>query len=69
MEIETIGDEVRELQRLLQCLGYYPKDFDLTGYYGPITQDAVIKFQKDKGLDPIGVVGPATRDELNKYFK
>ena len=68
MELETIGEEVRALQNLLKCLGYFSEDIDATGYYGPVTVDAVIAFQEANGIEPIGVVGPATRDALNNYY-
>jgi peptidoglycan hydrolase-like protein with peptidoglycan-binding domain len=36
-----------------------------TDFFGAFTKAAVIKYQKAKGIDPIGVVGPATRAALN----
>lgn len=36
-----------------------------TGYFGPITRAAVVKFQQANGIDPIGIVGPVTRAKLN----
>ena len=37
LNVGSIGDEVRALQELLKCLGYFPADVDTTGYYGPVT--------------------------------
>ena len=37
-----------------------------TGYFGSLTKAAVIKYQKKNGLSTIGVIGPATRNLLNK---
>jgi peptidoglycan hydrolase-like protein with peptidoglycan-binding domain len=37
-----------------------------TGYFGPQTKAAVEAYQKKNGLSVIGVVGPATRELLNK---
>ncbi len=59
-------DGVRQLQAMLKKLGYftYPK---ITGYFGPITKQAVIKLQKAYNLKPYpGWVGPATRALLNR---
>ena len=60
----STGEEVRQLQMRLQALQYfvYPT---ATGYFGPITRDAVIKFQRANKIDPIGIVGPKTRAALN----
>ncbi len=53
------GQRVVELQQLLRDLEYftYPTN---TGNFGPVTQLAVIKFQKDNGLKDDGIVGPLT---------
>ena len=58
------GADVVQLQALLRKLGHftYPTD---TGYFGSITEAAVIAFQKAQGIDPIGIVGPITRGVLN----
>jgi len=34
------------------------------GIFGPLTQKAVINFQKSKGLVPDGIVGPKTKAAL-----
>ena len=59
------GSEVLMLQQVLQDFGYFPKDVTPTGYYGAVTVKAVQKFQKQKGLDQVGSVGPITRTALN----
>ena len=58
------NNEVMELQKILHDKGYL-KVFP-TGYYGPLTVDAVVDFQADNGIDQLGVVGPSTRAALNK---
>jgi len=63
----VVSDEVRELQKLLQCLGYFPSDQSTTAIYGPVTVEAVMQFQSNHGIDPQGFVGPETRDVLNMY--
>lgn len=52
----TTGGEVSQLQTML---GVSP-----TGYFGPLTKQAVINWQGAHGISPIGVVGPATRAAL-----
>lgn len=58
------GNEVTELQKRLTVLGYYTGD--ITGYYGSLTQAAVIALQKSHGIKQAGYVGPSTRDVLNQ---
>lgn len=56
-----VGDEnedVRKLQQVLKNKGYF--NVDITGYYGYITETAVLKFQKDNGLIADGIAGPKT---------
>jgi N-acetyl-anhydromuramyl-L-alanine amidase AmpD len=55
------SDGVAAVQAALQMIGY----MDLvTGYYGPITTDAVTRFQRDNGIDATGSYGPVTRMAL-----
>jgi hypothetical protein len=54
------GGDVSALQELLKALGYFTYPVS-TGYFGSVTWQAVVSFQKDFGVDPIGIVGPATR--------
>jgi len=63
-----VGIEVRELQTVFKCLGVFPEEVKPTGYFGVVTREAVIKFQKNNNLDPLGVVGPQTRILLNILF-
>jgi peptidoglycan hydrolase-like protein with peptidoglycan-binding domain len=67
LALESESEEVRALQDLLQCLGYIPSTQASTAYYGSVTVDAVEAFQKYHNIDPLGVVGPATRQLLNQY--
>lgn len=66
LNVGTRGEEVKQLQIRLKTIGYFPADMDTTGYFGKVTRDAVLKFQKDKGIDQRGYVGPATRKVLNE---
>ncbi|OGJ11045.1 hypothetical protein A2565_00790 [Candidatus Nomurabacteria bacterium RIFOXYD1_FULL_36_19] len=58
------GNEVIELQKLLNASGYNCGEAD--GFFGPKTKGAVIKFQLANSLKGDGLVGPATRATLNK---
>ena len=55
------GQSVKTLQQLLTAAGY-PLNAD--GIFGPRTEAAVKKFQKDKGLVVDGIVGPKTWSSL-----
>ncbi len=56
------GNDVAEVQVRLSELGYIPGPID--GIFGPKTEAAVIRFQKDRGLNPDGIVGPLTYQAL-----
>lgn len=56
------GTAVTRLQNTLRSLGFY--NGPITGYYGRLTQDSVIKFQKARGLVADGIVGPRTKAAL-----
>jgi hypothetical protein len=60
---------VRRLQEVLIALGsgIYP-EARVTGNFGSATLAAVKRLQRAHGLDPIGVVGPGTRDVLNAFL-
>lgn len=64
LQLEDQGEQVTTLQTRLQELGYY--DAAITGFFGPLTEDAVIRFQRDRGLTPDGIVGPATQTALSR---
>ncbi|NEP45947.1 MAG: hypothetical protein F6K35_44780, partial [Okeania sp. SIO2H7] len=59
---EDRGPAVTTLQQLLQTLGYFRTN--PTGFYGPITEDAVRQFQGDRGLTQTGQVGRTTLSSL-----
>ena len=60
-------DEVPKIQQTLLNKGYF--NHEVTGYYGNITKNAVIAFQRDCGIATDGIVGPITRSKLyaNSY--
>jgi len=59
-------DEVKQLQEFLkQFPDIYPQGL-VTGYFGPLTEAAVRKFQEKNDIESIGVVGPKTLSKLNE---
>ncbi|HRU84180.1 MAG TPA: M14 family metallopeptidase [Eubacteriales bacterium] len=60
------GTDVMEIQAMLQKIGYYAGPLD--GIFGPQTQAAVIRFQRDFGLAPDGIIGPATHAAMERYL-
>jgi hypothetical protein len=54
--------QVTSLQKKLQSAGYF--DGPITGYYGSLTQEAVINFQKAKGLTANGIADEETLQAL-----
>ncbi len=68
LSLGASGDDVKALQEFLASQpGVYPEKL-ATGYFGPLTLNAVKKFQKINGLEAVGNVGPLTRN-LIKNFK
>lgn len=68
------GDDIKTLQQKLVEEGVYPEGL-ITGYFGSLTKQAVIRFQEKYAseiLAPLGltngtgVVGPLTRKKLNE---
>ncbi len=65
------GGEVSKLQKFLKDNGFFPTA-NGTGYYGTLTADAVVRFQKAMGMTYVTTksgVGPTTRGYLRDYCK
>ena len=67
MKLGSTGTAVSALQQNLTTLGYYYGD--MTGHYGNLTQQAVKKFQKAKGLTQDGVASTATLNAITSALK
>ncbi|HEX5751214.1 MAG TPA: peptidoglycan-binding protein [Archangium sp.] len=64
LRLNASGPAVTSLQNKLQAAGFNPGAAD--GSFGPKTLAAVKAFQKAKGLEADGVVGPKTWSALDK---
>ncbi|WP_026196399.1 N-acetylmuramoyl-L-alanine amidase [Corynebacterium lubricantis] len=60
---EFIGDDVGQLQKQLQELGFYTDKLD--GHFGPNTHEALSNYQLNYGLQDDGVCRPATLRSLS----
>ncbi len=59
------GEDIEALQAILAAdPEIYPEGL-VTGFYGRLTAQAVMKFQKKHGLEQVGFVGPRTLAKLN----
>ncbi|MGC9506121.1 peptidoglycan-binding protein [Baaleninema sp.] len=62
LQYQDSGADVIELQQRLNELGYL--NIQPTGFFGVLTQEAVLNFQADRGLEVDGDVGDRTWDRL-----
>lgn len=62
------GAKVEEVQQRLKDLGLYTEP-EITGYFGPITEQAVMVFQQASGMKADGIVGKDTKTALLAQFK
>ena len=62
----TKNDEVLKLQNMLTSLGFYTGN--KTGNFGEKTADAVIAYQKSKGLTADGIAGKKTLAAINADY-
>ena len=63
------NDDIKKVQRLLATdSDIYPYCV-ASGFFGPKTEEAIRNLQTRFGLDPVGVIGPATTALLEGYFK
>lgn len=61
-QVGSSGKEVTAIQEKLKERGLF--NVGVTGYYGEETRKAVLKFQKQQGIQQTGVAGPATLKAL-----
>lgn len=65
LKLGSRGQDVQQLQTKLKGLGFF-KYGTVTTYFGSITKNAVIGFQKKHGLIVDGIVGPQTIGKLKQ---
>lgn len=58
-----VGGGVREVQTGLNRLG---NSLRVDGRFGPLTEQAVLRFQREQGLETDGIVGPETWEALTR---
>lgn len=64
----AMGADVKSLQEFLaQDISIYPEAL-VTGYYGTLTQNAVMRYQTRNGLEAVGRVGPLTLQKINQQM-
>lgn len=59
------GDDVRGMQEFLQSEGFLAAS--PTGYFGPMTAQAIAKWQAKEGLTQVGVFGPLSRERIKRW--
>jgi peptidoglycan hydrolase-like protein with peptidoglycan-binding domain len=66
LQLGSKGEGVTKLQEILVAKGFLvmPPGI-LSGYFGLLTRQAVMEYQKSLGLEQVGIVGPMTRARLN----
>ena len=62
---QYVGSRCKELQEKLIKCGYSCGSYGADGIFGRATYDALVKFQKENGLAPDGLAGPATFAKLD----
>ena len=60
--VGSYGNEVRAIQERLKERGLF--NSNVTGYYGEITRNAVLAFQRQHGISQTGTAGPVTLKAL-----
>ena len=63
------NDDIARIQRLLATDPAIYEYGQATGFFGPKTQEAIRNLQRRFGLDPVGVIGPATTAIFEAYFR
>lgn len=72
LKLGSRGEEVAQLQKILSLnKEIYPEGL-ITGYFGPLTQKAVLKFQEAYSIEETagpGIVGPTTTEKISEFLE
>jgi peptidoglycan hydrolase-like protein with peptidoglycan-binding domain len=66
------GETNEDIKRIQKLLATDPEIYPYgvaSGFYGPKTEEGIKNFQTRFDLDPVGVVGPATKALLELFFR
>jgi peptidoglycan hydrolase-like protein with peptidoglycan-binding domain len=66
LKLGSVGQEVKQLQDVLNTIRATQPPLQSDGIFGPKTQAAVRAFKQRVGLTTDGIVGPVTSDALLK---
>jgi len=66
--VGSSGSNVTNLQAFLASDHYIYPEGRITGYYGGLTQAAVMQFQVNYGIPMVGAVGPMTLARINNVI-
>ncbi len=69
LSIGSRGADVADLQGLLSEQGYLQVPIGVPyGYFGPLTQSALVRYQASIGVPSTGYYGPMTRARISEVF-
>ncbi len=61
-------EDIKKIQEILATDSAIYPEGKVTGYYGPLTKEAIKRFQLRHELDVTGIIDDATRDLLEEYL-
>jgi len=63
------GEYIKKIQEILASRndGTFTTDH-VTGFFGPMTEEALKRFQANLGIEPLGFVGPQTLQKINEMM-
>lgn len=68
LQLGDIGNEVKQMQKMLIAIGYYCGSTGADGDFGKNTLLALMKFQSDYGLEVDGLYGKNSKATLTKAY-
>jgi peptidoglycan hydrolase-like protein with peptidoglycan-binding domain len=68
LDFGETSENVTNLQIFLAANPAIYPEGKVTGYFGSLTRAAVVRFQNQYGIDPVGRVGPLTLNKINNLI-